>query len=66
MSTEKAYGYITKRARSVKIPEARKISHEKAKEIRALEIEGVIYWGRFKTSLSIWKLSLPCSWVCGS
>jgi stage V sporulation protein D (sporulation-specific penicillin-binding protein) len=41
MSTEKAYGYITKKASSVKIPEARKISHEKAKEVRALEIEGV-------------------------
>ena len=41
MSNEKAYGYITKKASSVKIPEARKISHEKAKEIRALEIEGV-------------------------
>jgi stage V sporulation protein D (sporulation-specific penicillin-binding protein) len=41
MSTEKAYGLITKRTSSVKIPEGRKISHEKAKEIRALEIEGV-------------------------
>jgi stage V sporulation protein D (sporulation-specific penicillin-binding protein) len=41
MSTEKAYGLITKRTSSVKIPEGRKISHEKAKEIRALGIEGV-------------------------
>ncbi|CAM3410295.1 stage V sporulation protein D [Cytobacillus oceanisediminis] len=41
MSKEKAYQLITKRASSVKIPEGRKISHEKAKEIRSLEIEGV-------------------------
>ncbi|WP_394232615.1 stage V sporulation protein D [Niallia oryzisoli] len=41
MSTEKAYGLITKKTSSVKIPEGRKISHEKAKEIRALEIDGV-------------------------
>ncbi|MCQ6273997.1 stage V sporulation protein D [Bacillus sp. V3B] len=41
MSTEKAYGLITKRTSSVKIPEGRKISHVKAKEIRALGIEGV-------------------------
>lgn len=41
MSKEKAYQLITKRASSVKIPEGRKISHEKAKEIRALEIEGI-------------------------
>ncbi|MDF2039606.1 stage V sporulation protein D [Cytobacillus oceanisediminis] len=41
MSKEKAYQLITKRESSVKIPEGRKISHEKAKEIRALEIEGI-------------------------
>ncbi|MGM0972483.1 MAG: stage V sporulation protein D [Bacillota bacterium] len=41
MSKEKAYQLITKRASSVKIPEGRKISHEKAKEIRGLEIEGI-------------------------
>lgn len=41
MSKEKAYQLITKRQSSVKIPEGRKISHEKAKEIRALEIEGI-------------------------
>ncbi|EWG11851.1 stage V sporulation protein D [Cytobacillus firmus] len=41
MSKEKAYQLITKRASSVKIPEGQKISHEKAKEIRALEIEGI-------------------------
>ncbi|MBY6050455.1 stage V sporulation protein D [Cytobacillus firmus] len=41
MPKEKAYELITKRASSVKIPQGRKISHEKAKEIRALGIEGV-------------------------
>ncbi|MBU8768474.1 stage V sporulation protein D [Cytobacillus oceanisediminis] len=41
MTKEKAYQLITKRESSVKIPEGRKISHEKAKEIRALEIEGI-------------------------
>lgn len=41
MSKEKAYQLITKKTSSVKIPEGRKISHEKAKEIRALGIEGV-------------------------
>ncbi|WP_071395432.1 stage V sporulation protein D [Bacillus tuaregi] len=41
MSTEKAYGLITKKTSSVKIPEGRKISHQKAKEIRALGIDGV-------------------------
>ncbi|GLB61223.1 stage V sporulation protein D [Cytobacillus sp. NCCP-133] len=41
MSKEKAYQLITKKASSVKIPEGQKISHQKAKEIRALEIEGV-------------------------
>ena len=41
MSKEKAYGLITKRTSSVKIPEGRKISHQKANEISALGIEGV-------------------------
>jgi stage V sporulation protein D (sporulation-specific penicillin-binding protein) len=41
MPKEKAYELITKRASSVKIPQGRKISHEKAKEIRALGIEGI-------------------------
>ncbi|AIE59556.1 stage V sporulation protein D [Bacillus methanolicus] len=41
MSKEKAYKLITKRASSVRIPEGRKISHEKAKEIRALGLKGV-------------------------
>ncbi|MBB6443740.1 stage V sporulation protein D [Bacillus benzoevorans] len=41
MSKEKVYGLITKKTSSVKIPEGRKISHQKAKEIRALGIEGV-------------------------
>lgn len=41
ISKEKVYQYITKKASSVKIPEARKISHEKAKEIRALELDGI-------------------------
>lgn len=41
MSKEKAYGLITKKTSSVKIPEGRKISHQKAKEIRDLGIEGI-------------------------
>ncbi|MGG3466572.1 stage V sporulation protein D [Neobacillus pocheonensis] len=41
MSKEKAYRDITKKASSVRIKEGRKISHEKAKEIRALGLEGV-------------------------
>ena len=41
MSKEKAYQLITKKTSSVKIPEGRKLSHQKAKEIRALGIEGV-------------------------
>ncbi len=41
MSKEKAYELITKKASSVKIPEGRKISHQKAKEIRGLGIEGI-------------------------
>ncbi|MCL6574469.1 MAG: stage V sporulation protein D, partial [Bacillus sp. (in: Bacteria)] len=41
MTKEKAYREITKKASSVRIKEGRKISHEKAKEIRALGLEGV-------------------------
>ncbi|KAB2335318.1 stage V sporulation protein D [Bacillus mesophilum] len=41
MSKEEAYKQITQRESNVRIKEGRKISHEKAKEIRALELEGV-------------------------
>ncbi|HYK73812.1 MAG TPA: stage V sporulation protein D [Pseudoneobacillus sp.] len=41
MSKESAYKQITQRTSSVRIKEGRKISHEKAKEIRSLGIEGV-------------------------
>lgn len=41
MSKEKAYRDITLKERIVRIKEGRKISHEKAKEIRALGLEGV-------------------------
>src|SRR3954451_338741 len=41
MSKETAYREITKKASSVRLKEGRKISHEKAKEIRALGLEGV-------------------------
>ncbi|TYS49992.1 stage V sporulation protein D [Bacillus infantis] len=41
MSEEKALQLITKQASSVKIPEGRKISHEKATEIRAEGMAGV-------------------------
>jgi len=41
MSKEKAYRDITLRERIVRIKEGRKISHEKAKEIRSLGLEGV-------------------------
>ncbi|UII57314.1 stage V sporulation protein D [Cytobacillus spongiae] len=41
MSKETAYKEITKVASIVRLKEGRKISHEKAKEIRALGIEGV-------------------------
>jgi stage V sporulation protein D (sporulation-specific penicillin-binding protein) len=41
MPKETAYREITKSASSVRIKEGRKISHEKAKEIRALGLEGV-------------------------
>ncbi|MCM3568804.1 stage V sporulation protein D [Neobacillus mesonae] len=41
MSKEKAYREITQKESIVRIKEGRKISHEKAKEIRALGLEGV-------------------------
>ncbi|NRD78779.1 stage V sporulation protein D [Bacillus sp. BRMEA1] len=41
MTKEAAYREITKTERIVRIKEGRKISHEKAKEIRALDLEGV-------------------------
>lgn len=41
MDTQKAYKLITKKAMSVRIPEGRKISHEKAKRIKALGLKGV-------------------------
>jgi stage V sporulation protein D (sporulation-specific penicillin-binding protein) len=41
MTKEKAYREITQKERMVRIKEGRKISHEKAKEIRALGLEGV-------------------------
>jgi stage V sporulation protein D (sporulation-specific penicillin-binding protein) len=41
MSKEKAYRDITKRKSMVTIKEGRKISHEKAKQIRALGLDGV-------------------------
>jgi stage V sporulation protein D (sporulation-specific penicillin-binding protein) len=41
MSKEKAYRDITKKESIVRINEGRKISHEKAKAIRALGLEGV-------------------------
>lgn len=41
MSKEKAYREITQNERIVRLKEGRKISHEKAKEIRALGLDGV-------------------------
>ena len=41
MSKEKTYKWITKREMSVRIPEGRKITHEKAKEIKSLGLKGV-------------------------
>lgn len=41
IKTEKAYQYITKGESIVRINEARKISHEKAKEVRALNLKGI-------------------------
>ncbi|AGK52980.1 stage V sporulation protein D [Bacillus sp. 1NLA3E] len=41
MSKEKAYQHITKKNSIERIPEGRKISHEKAKEIRSLGLKGV-------------------------
>lgn len=41
ITEEKAYKHITKHASIERIPEGRKISHEKAKEIRKLNLKGV-------------------------
>lgn len=41
VSEEKAYRYITKNSSSERIPEGRKISNEKANEIRKLGLKGV-------------------------
>lgn len=41
MPKEKAYQHITKQTSIERIPEGRKISHEKAKEIRKLNLKGV-------------------------
>ncbi|MFJ5622210.1 stage V sporulation protein D [Peribacillus loiseleuriae] len=41
MDKEKAYKLITKHTSSERIPEGRKISHEKAKEVKALGLKGV-------------------------
>ncbi|PLT28092.1 stage V sporulation protein D [Peribacillus deserti] len=41
MDKQKAYQLITSRQSMVKIPEGRKISHEKAKELRALGLKGI-------------------------
>ncbi|WP_210363728.1 stage V sporulation protein D [Bacillus sp. REN3] len=41
MKKEKAYQHLTKKAMIERIQEGRKISHEKAKEIRALNLKGV-------------------------
>lgn len=41
MDKQKAYQLLTQKAMSVRIPEGRKISHEKAKQIKALGLKGV-------------------------
>ncbi|MEH6946256.1 stage V sporulation protein D [Bacillus sp. JJ634] len=41
MEKQKAYELVTKKTMSVRIPEGRKISHEKAKKIKALGLKGV-------------------------
>jgi len=41
IKTEKVYQYITKGESIVRINEARKLSHEKAKEVRALDLKGI-------------------------
>ena len=38
---EEVYKYITKQTLIVRIPQGRKISNEKAKEIRSLDLKGV-------------------------
>lgn len=54
MSVEKAYKYITKRTSIVRIPEGRKISNEKAKEIRSLGLKGVYIAEDTKRYYPIW------------
>ena len=41
MDKQKAYQLLTQKAMSVRIPEGRKISHEKAKQIKALGLKGI-------------------------
>ncbi|MCM3587090.1 stage V sporulation protein D [Mesobacillus maritimus] len=41
VEVKKIYDYITKGESIVRIKEARKISHEKAKEVRALDLKGI-------------------------
>jgi stage V sporulation protein D (sporulation-specific penicillin-binding protein) len=41
ISVEKAYKYVTEQAMNVRINEARKISYDKAKEVRDLNLKGV-------------------------
>lgn len=41
MDKQKAYQLLTKKEMSVRIPEGRKISHEKAKKLKALGLKGV-------------------------
>jgi stage V sporulation protein D (sporulation-specific penicillin-binding protein) len=48
MTKEKAYQQITQKKSIVRINEGRKISHEKAKEVRALGLEGVYIGGDSK------------------
>ncbi len=48
----------------VKINEARKISYEKAKEIRDLNLKGVYIGEDSKRYYPLWKLSFPCARVC--
>ena len=63
MPKEKAYRQITQGESIVRIKEGRKISHEKAKEIRALGLEGVYIGEDSKKTLSFRKLPFTCSWI---
>lgn len=56
MPKEKAYQHITKRTMIERIPEGRKISNEKAKEIRQLNIKGVYIAEDFKRYYPYGKL----------